>query len=413
MFYIKREVEGKVKRLLGTPEIIAIFGARQVGKTTLMKRLYELVDGSKIFLDFEDPEVVGLFDEDIKAFAKLYVEGYDFIFFDEFQYSRNGGKNLKYLYDTFRKKFFISGSSSLELSVKLPSYLVGRIFILELFPLSLREFFNFRAGREFEAAVEKAKKFQPIPSAIHESLLRLFDEFMIFGGYPRVVVADDLSEKREVLRNLLITYLSKDVKGFFRVATDRPFNKLMKAVSLQIGNLINYSELANLSGTSLRELKRHLSILEETYIIRLVKPFFRNRRTEIVKNPKVYFMDNGFRNVVIRDFRDISVRADSGSIAENLVCAELVKQGWEVRFWRSKGGAEVDFVVEEQGNLTPVEVKFSTTVSAGKSLISFVKKYKPKVAFVLCRGNLKVDKWEGTKFIFLPVYLADNLRDFL
>ncbi len=411
--YVERELERKIKRMLDVPEIIAIFGARQVGKTTLMGRVYESIDDSKIFLDFEDPEIVGLFDEDIKTFAKLYVENHNFIFFDEFQYSRSGGKNLKYLYDTYKKKFFISGSSCLELTVKLPSYLVGRIFILELFPFSLTEFFSFRAKKEFEIAVEKARRLEQIPTAIHESLLRLLDEFMVFGGYPRAVVATNAAERGEILKNLLITYLSRDVRGFFRIATDYPFNKLMKAIALQIGNLINYSELASLSGISLREVKNYLSILEETYIIKLAKPFFMNRRTEIVKNPKVYFIDNGLRNAIVRDFRDVSTRVDSGSLLENLVGDELVKQGYELKFWRSKGGAEVDFVVEEQGRLIPVEVKFSVATSPGKSLINFSRKYNPGTAFLLHRGNLAVKERENTKFVFLPVYLVHNLRKLL
>ncbi len=411
--YVERELERKLLSLLDRPEIIAIFGARQVGKTTLMRHVFGAIERSKIFLDFEDPETVGLFDEDIKAFAKLYVENYDFIFLDEFQYSQNGGKNLKYLYDTYKKKFFISGSSCLELTVKLPSYLVGRIFILELFPFSLTEFFNFLAKKEFEIAAEKARRLEQIPTAIHNSLLRLLDDFIVFGGYPRAVISENPSEKSEILRNLLITYLSRDVRGFFRIAVDYPFNKLMKAVALQIGNLVNYSELAGLAGISLREVKNYLSILEETYIVRLAKPFFANRRTEIVKNPKVYFLDNGLRNATVRDFRDVSTRVDSGSLIENFVAAELVKSGFEIRFWRSKGGAEVDFVIEENGRLIPIEVKFHAARSPGKSLISFSRKYNPPTAFILHRGNLMVQERGHTRFIFLPAYLVHDIMELL
>ena len=411
--YVKRKLEKKIIEMLDMPEIIAIFGARQVGKTTLMRHVYDTIEKSKVFLNFEDPEIVGLFDEDIKTFARLYVENNDFVFLDEFQYSHNGGKNLKFLYDTYGKKFIISGSSSLELTVKLPSYLVGRIFILELFPFSIEEFFYYRSREEFEVAVEKATKLDPIPSTIHNNLLKLLDEFLIFGGYPRSVISKNSAEKEEVLKNLLITFLSKDVRGFFRISKEYPFNRLLKALALQVGSLINYTELSSLAGVSLKDVKSYLSILEEAYIIRLIRPYFANRRTEIVKNPKIYFLDNGLRNATIRDFREISVRVDAGALLENFVGAELIKCGFEIKFWRSKGGAEVDFVIEEQGKLIPIEVKSSVAKSPGKSLISFAKKYNPDIAFLLHRGNLSVQKRENTEFVFLPAYLVQSIKDIL
>lgn len=413
MVYIERVLEKKVERLLETPEIIAILGARQVGKTTLMKHIYDSIDNSKIFLDFEDPEIRGLFDDDIKTFAKLYVENFHFIFLDELQYSKNSGKNLKYLYDTYKKKFIVSGSSSLELTVKLPAFLVGRIFILELFPLTLKEFFNFLAQKEFQVAKEKIIYKEPIPAVIHEKLLNLLEEFIIFGGFPRVVTSKDIDEKKLVLKNLITTYLLKDIRGFFRLSSEYPFNRFMKAISLQIGNLLNYSELSNFTGISFREVKNYLSILEETYIIKLSKPFYRNKRTEIAKNPKVFFLDNGIRNATINDFRDLSERVDSGQLLENLVASEIVKNGWELRYWRTKGGAEVDFIIEKDGNLVPVEVKSSLKSTPGRSLINFTKKYGSKVALIFYKGNFKIIEREGIKFTFLPLYFANILEEVL
>ena len=413
MIYIERELEKKIRKLLDAPEIIAILGARQVGKTTLMSRIFDTINDSKVFLDFEDPEIAALFDEDIKTFAKLYVENNDFIFIDEFQYSRKGGQNLKYLYDTCKKKFIVSGSSSLELTVKLPAFLAGRIFILELFPLTLNEFFSFVAPGEFEIAREAEHKGEPVSPLIHEKLLKLTDSFMIYGGFPRAVTASDFDEKKVILKSLMTTYLLKDIRGFFRLANEYPFNRFLKALSLQIGNLLNYSELSNLAGISLREVKRYLSILEETYIIRLSKPFFVNKRTEIVKNPKVYFIDNGLRNAIINDFREPSGRVDMGQLLENLIASELIKQGFELRFWRSKGGAEVDFVVEKEGRLIPIEVKSFSRTTPGKSLISFVKKYGCTLAYVFYRGNLNIVERGNTKFVFMPVYLAGLLEELL
>jgi len=141
--YIKRDLEEKIEKYIKTPEIIAIFGPRQVGKTTLLKEIYKRVN-NPIYLTFEDIEIKTIFEEDIKSFIKLYVERYDNIFIDEFQYTKTGGKNLKYIYDTTNKKIFISGSSAMELSINAVKYLAGRIFVFNLYSFSFGEFLKVK-----------------------------------------------------------------------------------------------------------------------------------------------------------------------------------------------------------------------------------------------------------------------------
>ena len=405
--YVKRNLEDKIEKLMDAPEIIAIFGARQVGKTTLMRKIFEKIVGRKIFLDFEDPEMVGLFDEDIKAFSKLYVENYEFIFIDEFQHSQTGGKGLKYIYDTFKKKIFISGSSSLELTVKLASALVGRIFILELYPLSLEEFILFRTPEMYYMAISYLEKQKEVPTHLHKQLLRELDEFLVYGGFPRVAIEKTLDLRKEILKNLYITYLIKDIKEFFRLSSEYSFQKLIKLLSLQVGSLVNYSELSRTAALSLNEVKRNISVLEETYIVRLSRPYFTNKRTEVVKNPKIYFIDNGLRNYIIQDFREPLIRPDIGQIVENFVATEIVKSGKELKFWRSKSKAEVDFIIESLRYPIPVEVKSGIAKSPGKSLISFVSKYGPKKAFVLHRGNYSRRTINGTEILFMPLYAVN------
>ena len=405
--YVKRNLEDKIEKLMDAPEIIAIFGARQVGKTTLMRKIFEKIVGRKIFLDFEDPEMVGLFDENIKAFSKLYVENYEFIFIDEFQHSQTGGKGLKYIYDTFKKKILISGSSSLELTVKLASALVGRIFTLELYPLSFEEFILFRTPEMYYMAISYLEKQKEVPAYLHKQLLRELDEFLVYGGFPRVAIEKTLDLRKEILKNLYITYLIKDIKGFFRLSSEYSFQKLIKLLSLQVGSLVNYSELSRTATLSLNEVKRNISVLEETYIVRLSRPYFTNKRTEVVKNPKIYFIDNGLRNYIIQDFREPLTRPDIGQIVENFVASEIVKSGKELKFWRSKSKAEVDFVIESPGYPIPVEVKSGIAKSPGKSLISFVSKYGPQKAFVLHRGNYSRRTINGTEILFMPLYAVN------
>ena len=408
--YIPRILEAKVRSLLETREIIAILGARQVGKTTLMRHIFEALPDPKVFLDFEDPEVLSLFDEDIRSFARLYVEGKDFVFLDEFQYSREGGKHLKYLYDHYSAKFVISGSSSLDLAVRAASMLVGRIFLLELFPLNFAEFLSFTDPDLLPLVQDHTRAQNPLPPSLHRRLLRHIEAFTRWGGYPRVVLARTPEEKEEVLKNLLITYLMKDIRGFFRLASEYPLQKLMRALALQVGGLIQYNELSQVSGLSYHELKRHLAILEETYIVRLSRPFFTNRRLELVKNPKVYFVDPGFRNHLIRDFRGWDSRPDTGKLVENFVASELIKQGHSLRFWRTKSGAEVDFVVETAEGPVPLEVKAGQTRTIGKSLRSFIRKYRPSAAYLLYTGNIATETVEGVRVRLLPLYAVPFLE---
>ena len=180
--YVKRDLEDKIFRYLDSPEIIAVLGARQVGKTTLLKQIYQNVPESKVFLDFEDPEILELFEEDIKAFARLYVEGNRFVFIDEFQYSQDGGRKLKFLYDRYHQKtkFLISGSSSLEISLKTVSFLVGRIFVFELYPFSFEEVLRAKDPKLARLFSEETI----LPSSLHKKLRSFFEEYSLYGGYP-------------------------------------------------------------------------------------------------------------------------------------------------------------------------------------------------------------------------------------
>lgn len=403
--YINREIEEKIRRFMDSPEIIAIVGPRQVGKTTLMHHIFNEIKASKVFLDLEDPEILESFNYDVKAFVDTFLKGKEFVFLDEFQYAREGGKKLKFLYDHYDKKFIISGSSSLELTVKIMSALVGRIFTFELFPLLFSEFGKFRLSNEWGYIDSTFPGHLSEP--IHKRLLKILNEFIVFGGYPRIVTSASYEERYEVLKSLLITYNFKDIRGYFRISKEFPFHKLLQALSLQIGNIIQYSELSSLTGIKVYTIKNYLTILEETYIVRLVRPFFSNKRTELSKNPKIYFIDSGFRNYLLKDFKRPDERPDGGPLIENFVASEIIKNGFDVKFWRTKSGAEVDFIIETSTAPIPIEVKQGQVSRIGRSLLSFIKKYTPDKAFILHTGNFKTQKINNTSIYFLPLYAVD------
>lgn len=410
--YLKRDIGAQITKYLKSKEIVALVGPRQVGKSTVLGKLYGEISKKRKsnFLTFEKKSDLDIFQEDIESFKKIYVEPNEILFIDEVQYAKGAGQKLKYLYDTTGKKFIISGSSSLEIR-DLGRYLVGRIFTFYLNPLSFSEFLNYKDHRIWSLC-QNAPQYGEISKSaeLKRTALKLFEEYLIYGGYPRVVLANSGEEKEIVLASIIDNYLLKEIRTLLKLATEDELLKLAKLLSLQIGNLISYSELATSSGFSQAELRKHLGILKETYILDLINPYFRNKRVELVKNPKVYFIDTGMRNKIIDNFSKVGQRTDVGSLAENYVFSFL-RQAFpspgKVNFWRTKSQAEIDFVVEDKGEITPIEVKYAPLGNAviGKSMHSFIDKYSPRKAIVTTTGEAMVKKIKNTKVYFTPIYL--------
>ncbi len=412
--YIQRDLEKKLKKYLKRREVLAILGPRQSGKTTLLKRLEgEFPKHKKIkYITFERRRDLNLFEESIEDFRDLILE-YDVVFIDEFQYAEECGQKLKYLYDTTDIKFIISGSSSLELKHKVGKYMVGRMIDFQLWPFSFREYLKI-TNEDLERLLVKRIDSKSIlefntkngfSEEINSRLARHLEKFVVYGGYPAVALSQSIAEKEKVLGNILDKFLLKDIKSSLELATDDKFLRLAKFLAIQIGNIISYDELSSISELSYKALKKHLVILKNTFIIDLIFPFFSNKKTELVKNPECFFHDLGLRNSLISDFRSLSERNDLGVVMENyayilLRNLEIVPQ---LKFWRTKSFAEVDFVVEKNQEKIPVEVKYVSKRKIGKSFYSFLKKYKPNVGIILTKDYLAEEKVEDTVVKFIPL----------
>jgi predicted AAA+ superfamily ATPase len=396
-------LEEKIERYLKTPEIIAIFGPRQVGKTTLLKEFYRRVS-NPVFLSFEDIELKVLFEEDIKSFIALYIEPYDHIFIDEFQYAKEGGKQLKYIYDSTDKKIFISGSSAIELSINAIKYLAGRIFVFHLYSFSFGEYLRAKDQPLYQL-------YRKADGSIHPTLVQKIMPYMLeylsFGGYPRIVSAQSEEEKREVLKNLLNIYLLRDIKDAAGIVDETRMYKLLKALSLQIGNVVVYNELSTLTGLNAQQLKNYLSILEKVFLIKTVSPFFSNKRLEIVKNPKIFFLDLGLRNIIINNFSPLLDRVDQGELLENFVFRELIEH--DLKYYRTKNGAEVNFVIDDT---IPVEVKSHLSgLKISKSYRYFLEHYPTPKGYILNLNQFGTKEFEKTKVYFLPHFMAAMISD--
>ncbi len=433
MDYLGRDIIAELEKWLERREIIAIKGPRQAGKTTILKMLKEyLIEHKKvpaaniIYMNLEDRDILDIFSKDPKEYVRSYLltgaKEKVYFLIDEFQYLKDGGQKIKLLYDTFEGvKFIITGSSSLEISQHTAKYLVGRMFGFHLYQFSFSEFLALKprnlqniyheAHSLIISFIEKAHK---IKITMREDIWqrefsRYFEEFIIWGGYPEVIKTQDLEAKRIILKNIYDTYVTKDIVELLRVKDISGFRTVVTLLANQVGNLLNYNTIASDSGSYFRQLKQYMSMLEETFIIRLIRPYFGNKSTELKKNPKVYYVDTGLRNYVINNFNRLDMRADTGALAENVVLFSLFqKEEWDIRYWRTLGQAEVDFVLKLNDELVPVEVKYSLFKYAeiSRSLKNFILAYKPKRALVLTKGFWGETKVEGTKVIFVPVWYA-------
>jgi uncharacterized protein len=407
--YIQRKLEGKILKYLDSPEIIAVVGPRQCGKSTLLMKIFEGLEDASL-VNFEDRTALNMFNKNIDDFVDVYVKNKKFLFIDEFQYAKNGGKKLKYIFDTQRIKIFISGSSAIDMTVNALKYLTGRIFIFQLFPFDFEEFLSYRERGYGNILKKKNAEFLALvyPESsgeeVDDVLKRRYEEYARFGGYPRVVLAKDEEEKKEVLKNIYNTYFLREVRDILGLIDDYKLEKLIRGLALQIGNLIEYDELGKISEFSYPTLKKYLNFLEKTFVCGLVKPFFKNKRSEIVKNPKVYFFDSGLRNVIVNDFRKFESRGDAGQLLENAIFMQLVKGGYAFNYWRDKKKNEMDFILKlENQKVLAIEVKSSLKNQSGTSLLNF-KKTHPEIEVVFAYSKWKTKTDSGMDTKAYPVY---------
>jgi len=412
--YIPRELEKTIQPFLKRKEILAVVGARQVGKTTFLEHLFSNLKKQKKkaeFLTFEKENDLALF-ESIEDF-KDYYKDYQILIIDEFHYAKEGGRKLKYLFDTTKIKFIISGSSSLELTFETGRYLVGRMFKFLLYPFSFREFLLSKDKRllalletRFGDVLFQKPDFKKFfGQEINSRIQKLFEEYLIFGGYPAVVLAETREEKIKILESILENYLLRDIGALLNLKTKGEILKIAEFLSTQVSNLLNYQELSRISNLRYREVITHLEILKNTFLVETLKPFYKNPRTELVKTPKIYFFDNGFRNYLISDFKEINKRNDVGRLVENYVFSLLQRKSLgKINFWRTKSKAEVDFLIQREGEIIPIEVRYSPSPLIGKSLFSFIEKFSPKYGYILTKGFFGIKKIKKTNIYFIPVY---------
>ena len=408
---IQRNLIKKLRTHLKAKEITLLVGSRQVGKTTLLRQLgkeREAAGDQCLFYNLDYESDLQLFSSQEKLLRQLdLVTGRKraYVFIDEIQRKENAGIFLKGIYDQLLPyKFIVSGSGSLELKEKIHESLAGRKRMFELETVSFTEFAHYKTTYTYDERLSDYLDLQP------ESAQHLLLEYLNFGGYPRVVTGQDLSEKLAVLREIYQSYLEKDIRLLLQIEKSQAFTNMMRLLGLRIGNTVDYSNLSNDAGLSFSTLKKYLWYAEKTFVLELLPPFFRNKEKEIVKAPQVYFKDLGLRNIMLEKAGKIQFIKEAGFEFQNFVYRLLKEyigdQLFSLHYWRTKNQAEVDFVIDRVQDLLPVEVKARSlkkpTIS--RSLRSFIDTYKPKEAWLV---NLSLDTSlmvGKTKVLFRPWY---------
>lgn len=297
----------------------------------------------------------------------------------------------------------------MELKEKIHESLIGRKRIFELPTLTFTEFVNFKTDYQYE------DRLPDFLSLEEERTKELLSEYLNFGGYPRVVLAETMDEKQRVIDEIYQSYLERDISYLLRVRKSEAFSNLVKLLAAQIGNLVNFSELSSTTGLTIKTVKDYLWYLQKTFILQKVTPYFRNLRKEITKSPIFYFYDLGLRNYALGIFGGIKESPEIGFLFQNFVF-NLLRDNMRtspatIHFWRTKDGAEVDFVIDLGQKQIPIEVKYRELKKPEitRSLRSFVGKYHPQKAFVVNLGLEKTLTVNKTKIHFLPLYKIEAL----
>ncbi|HED07092.1 MAG TPA: ATP-binding protein [Ignavibacteria bacterium] len=365
----KRYLEDIISKRIDSGKAIILMGPRQVGKTTLIEKILEKKD--YLLLDGDDPKTKTLLTEPNTEQLRSLLGKHKYVFIDEAQRVEGIGLTMKIIVDRFRDiQLFASGSSSFDLSNKLNEPLTGRKWEYKLFPVSWEEYENYHGYLYSE---------------------QQFENRLLYGFYPDVL--NNPGDEINILKNLVSSYLYKDILSFANIRKPEILDKLVQALALQMGSEVNYSELAQIVNVDKNTISRYIDILQKGYIIFSLGSFSRNLRNEIKTNKKIYFYDNGVRNMVIGNFNPIDLRTDKGALWENFLISERIKQlEYKQRyartyFWRTKQQQEVDFVEDYNGKIYGYEFKWNNKRRVKLSK-TFVDSYKAE-SMVIDKNNFR------------------------
>lgn len=361
----KRIIWSQLLKELDSDQVIVLTGARQVGKTTTIKWLLsQLESTNQFYFDLENVRNRNLFsisdyDSLLREFQSLGLDSTKkmYIALDEIQHLPNIPSIIKYLHDHYQIKFIITGSSSYYLKNLFSESMAGRKVLYELYPLSFGEFLNFKAEEYVLPDFEFNLEFSDFAYA---KLKSYYDEYITYGGLPKVVLTKDLKQKTILLENIFSSYLNLDVQSLADFKSLQEFGQLVRLLASRIGNKVNITSFAEILGISRQTVNSYLEFMEQTYLIRLIKPASQSADVQVRVAPKLYFVDTGIANINY----DLSV----GAKYENTVCHQLYLHANATVFGRDlkyydQNNSEIDFVLNQDQAFEVKETPVSSDLS--------------------------------------------------
>ncbi len=341
----RTRINSILNKLKTKNKVIVLYGARQLGKTTLCKNIIEKSNYKTIQINADQGKYIDVLSSKDLNKLKALVYGYEMLFIDEAQRIPDLGVNIKLLHDEIPElKILITGSSSIDIANSINESLTGRKFVYELFPLSLEELMYNKNRFELNDGI---------------------NDILVFGSYPEVYTTINTEEKKELLHEISTSYLYKDILELTNIKYNKKIRDLLKLLAFQIGSLVSILELSKTLGINRETVEYYIQLLEKSFVIYRLSSFSRNLRKEIRKQDKFYFYDLGIRNAVIGNLAYIENRNDIGALWENFIIMERIKflRNHNINadhyFWRTYTGAELDYIEQKDGKLSGIEIKYS------------------------------------------------------
>lgn len=354
----KRTLWSKIKKEITTDEIVVITGPRQVGKTTTLKWLLgQIKSKNKYYFDLEnlaDRELfeVKNYDSLINEFQNrgLSLDKKLYIALDEIQLLPNLPSVVKYLFDHYGIKFFLSGSSSYYIKNRFSESMAGRKVVYEMYPLTFKEFLDFQ-GVDYFLNEDDLWKIPSFSDFVYQKLNAYYQEYIEYGGLPRVVMTQDVSRKKQLLEEIFSSYINIDVQSLADFKSTKDLRKVIKLLASRVGSRLNVSEIANIMGLSRITVDNYIEFLEQTYLIASIPVYSRSEDVRVKLQKKPYFIDTGIANV--------NADLSSGSKFENTVFNQL--RSWGKLSYFSNRDGEIDFIVDDGKQIGAFKVKETPT----------------------------------------------------
>ena len=368
---IRRALQTRIESHLFKGKAIIVIGARQVGKSTMLRMILEGRNEPTLTLNCDEPEVKEMLTNANLKELQLLIGKNKIVTIDEAQRVTDVGMTLKRITDNFPDvQLLVTGSSSFELQNKLNEPLTGRKLEYHLFPLSTGELLA-------------ANGLLPVKQTLESRL--------IYGSYPDIVT--NAADTKELLANLADSYLYKDLLGVEGIRRPVLLSKLLTALALQVTSEVSYNELAQTVGSDSKTVEKYIDLLEKCFIVFRLNGFNRNLRSELKRSKKIYFYDNGIRNAILQNFAPLSMRQDVGALWENFIITERMKANQAAGryaksyFWRTTQQQEIDYVEESDGQFTLFEMKWNPKKANAKFPAIFSNTYDVKEKKVITPEN--------------------------